>query len=54
MKIENSRDVRVLQDGELDLVGGGFHDVELRSLRVNPLDIVGFNPQPDPPARLAR
>jgi hypothetical protein len=50
-KIQNGRLSRVLRDEELALVSGGFHDVELVAARrrLSPLEIYGFNPQPDPP-----
>jgi hypothetical protein len=47
-KLENSQVVRVLQDNELHLVIGGVHEVD-GGPSLNPLDIYGFNPQPDPP-----
>lgn len=46
-KIENGQVERVLRDGELDAVNGGFGFVERFT---SPAVICGFNPQPDPPA----
>lgn len=51
-KIENGRVSRALRDEELALVSGGIHEVDEKvaaRLRLSPLDIYGFNPQPDPP-----
>jgi len=51
-QIENSQAARVLRNDELDAVTGGIIIIggkPATSLFVNPLDIHGFNPQPDPP-----
>jgi len=52
-QIETSQAARVLRDDELDAVTGGIIVIggkPATSPFVNPLDIHGFNPQPDPPA----
>lgn len=39
----------ILHDDELNIVTGGIAAIKVW---VNPMDIFGFNPQPDPPARV--
>jgi len=52
-EIENQA-TRELRDDELDSVTGAIIIIGGKSavgVWTNPLDICGFNPQPDPPAR---